>query len=185
MRVKPWHDKWVPDLFKARLRHDCFMVVALAALLAVVGFVILMRLLWLKGGSPRYSGLITVAAAALVLGLALLAASGRLHWLAALGAALLPFLRQGLGLLRFFPLLRSLGGSGRRSSQGAGSGRARAGVMSRSEALEILGLGQHPTREEIYAAHRRLIQKLHPDRGGSKYLAQQINEAKERLLEEL
>jgi DnaJ homolog subfamily C member 19 len=168
------------------------MVIALAALLAVVAFVVLIRLLWLKGGAPGYSGLITVAAAALVLGLAVLAATGRLHWLAAVGAAILPFLRQGFGLLRFFPLLRSLGG-GRRSggaggagsSEGGSFGRARAGKMSRSEALEILGLGQQPSREDILAAHRRLIQKLHPDRGGSNYLAQQINEAKERLLREV
>lgn len=57
--------------------------------------------------------------------------------------------------------------------------------MTRAQALEILGLGGEASREEIQAAHRRLIQKLHPDRGGSKYLAQQLNEAKARLLDEV
>lgn len=162
------------------------MIIALAALLAVVGFVTLIRLLWRSGGPGRFSGLVTVAAAALVLGLAVLAATGRLHWLAALGAAIVPFLRQGLGLLRFFPLLRSLGGTRQRSDGAQGSQRRPRGVaMSRSEALETLGLAGQPTREEILAAHRRLIQKLHPDRGGSNYLAQQINEAKERLLQDV
>lgn len=60
-----------------------------------------------------------------------------------------------------------------------------AGTMSRERALEILGLGPQPSRDDVLAAHRRLIQRLHPDRGGSTYLTQQLNEAKERLLGDL
>jgi DnaJ homolog subfamily C member 19 len=160
------------------------MLVVLATLLAVVAFVILIRLLWLSGPPGRYSTTITLAAALLVMGLAVLAASGRLHWMAAVGAALLPFMRQGMRLMRFFPLLRSLGGRGRGGGEQARSQRRSGGAMSRSEALEILGLGTQPTREEVLAAHRRLMQKLHPDRGGSNYLAQQLNEARDRLLED-
>tara|TARA_R100001143_G_scaffold32201_2_gene31083 strand:+ start:7958 stop:8728 length:771 start_codon:yes stop_codon:yes gene_type:complete len=55
-------------------------------------------------------------------------------------------------------------------------------TMSESLALEILGLETGATREEIVAAHRRLMQKLHPDRGGSPYLAQRLNEARDVLL---
>jgi DnaJ homolog subfamily C member 19 len=163
------------------------MLIVLATLLAVVAFVVLIRLLWLTSGPGRYSSMITMAAVLLVMGLAVLAASGRLHWLAAVGAALLPFLRQGLGLLRWFPLLRNFGnrpGAGGRE-RGDGQRRHRSGAMSRSEALEVLGLGTQPSREEILAAHRRLVQKLHPDRGGSTYLTQQLNEARDRLLEDL
>ena len=54
--------------------------------------------------------------------------------------------------------------------------------MSLDEAREILGLGSNPSRDEIIEAHRRLMQKVHPDRGGSTYLAQQLNEAKRILL---
>ncbi|HEY6529511.1 MAG TPA: molecular chaperone DnaJ [Cellvibrionaceae bacterium] len=50
------------------------------------------------------------------------------------------------------------------------------------EALDILGLSGTPTKNDILAAHRKLIHKLHPDRGGSDYLASQVNAARDQLL---
>jgi hypothetical protein len=55
-------------------------------------------------------------------------------------------------------------------------------TMGRSEALAMLGLSDDATKEDIITAHRKLIQKLHPDRGGNDYLAAQINQAKDLLL---
>jgi len=54
--------------------------------------------------------------------------------------------------------------------------------MTRQEALATLGLQEGTTEEEIRAAHRRLILRMHPDAGGSAALAARINRAKDVLL---
>lgn len=54
--------------------------------------------------------------------------------------------------------------------------------MTRAEALAILGLVGEPSHDEVVAAHRKLMQKLHPDRGGNDYLAGKINAARDYLL---
>ena len=54
--------------------------------------------------------------------------------------------------------------------------------MNRQQALAILGLDEAATKKEITKAHKRLMQKLHPDIGGSEYLASKINQAKSFLL---
>jgi hypothetical protein len=158
------------------------MLLPIAALLAITAFIILMRLLWLNYRPGRAVTLITVAAAVLIGSLALLAATGRLPWIAAIGAALLPFLRRGVGLLRYLPWLRQLFGAYQSTRSRGNTQRPGASHMTRADALEILGLSGNPSKKAIIEAHRRLMQKVHPDRGGSNYLAAQLNEAKQVLL---
>lgn len=159
----------------------------LLALLAVVTAVLLVRAIWQARRSGDWGTLFAVLAAVLVLALAALAATGRLNWIAALAAAFIPFIRRLLGLLQYLPLIRRLFGAGATGSRPGATGGARrpAAGMSRDQALEILGLGPRPSREDIVGAHRRLMQKVHPDRGGTNFLAQQLNEAKRILLDDL
>lgn len=112
------------------------------------------------------------------------------------GAALLLLLVVSLRFgARVLPLVAPLalwliGGLLRRPQAPREPGRTNAGRsatrrsgMSRDEALQVLGLTAGASEEQIRAAHRQLIKKLHPDQGGSSLLAQQVNEAKQVLLE--
>ncbi|MBT3661764.1 MAG: molecular chaperone DnaJ [Rhodospirillaceae bacterium] len=61
---------------------------------------------------------------------------------------------------------------------------APSGTMGRAEAFQVLGLDESAGPDDIKDAHRRLISGLHPDHGGSDYLAAKINQAKDILLGE-
>ena len=159
-------------------------MIRILIILALLGF-LLWGLRWFMATPPRQvvqtlkgrGGVILLAALIL---LALLAHNWIVPVLAAVAVRALPYLP------RLWPLIERLlqrQAHDRTKREGGGSaGAGQAMPETVAQAYQILGLKPGATREEIIAAHRRLMQKVHPDRGGSDFLAAQINRAKEILL---
>ncbi|HEY8568839.1 molecular chaperone DnaJ [Microbulbifer sp.] len=141
---------------------------------------------------------------ALALGAVLLAVTGRLHWVGAAIAVVLPLLNRlwrtfGRHLPWIAPLIakhaqaraekqKADNGKSQNESEARGDHRtttSREPELTVEEARKILSVSAHASREEIIGAHRKLIQKFHPDRGGNDYLASRINAAKALLLKQL
>jgi hypothetical protein len=77
---------------------------------------------------------------------------------------------------------RTLGPDWRQEAASKGDPPRGAEELTRDEAFAILGIEPGATEQEIILAHRRMMQKVHPDRGGSDYLAAKVNRAKDMLL---
>lgn len=121
--------------------------------------------------------------------LLVLAVTGHLNLITAAIAGLIALLPRAMQLLKYLPFLSKIFQQHR---QGSNSGQQQANHeqsaprgkqrMSREQAMEVLNLKAGFTRQDVIQAHRRMMQKVHPDRGGSDYLAAQINQAKDTLI---
>ena len=73
---------------------------------------------------------------------------------------------------------------GSNSGANTGAGARTGSRMSVEEAWDVLGLRPGASAEEIRAAHRRLMQAAHPDKGGSDWIAARVNQARDVLLKQ-
>lgn len=169
----------------------------------LIGLLALALLVWLlrsfARSDPQYMAMILTRMARTAGGIMTLAGAGVLG---ARGEILLALPLAGLGLSllgwpgrellasyldRRYPRWRedvhNDTASGRRSQpHPPGNPPPPPGKMTEQEAYQILGLQPGASADEIGRAHRALIKKLHPDQGGSTYLAARVNEAKDVLL---
>ncbi len=115
--------------------------------------------------------------------LLLLALSGHLNLITAVIAGALAMTPRLLQFTKYIPFIQQRFRSGRqRNDQNQQPVSPDEMNASKQQAYKILGLKPGCSREAIITAHRRIMQKVHPDRGGSDYLAAQINQAKDMLL---
>ena len=128
---------------------------------------------------------------AIVFGFVLfMALTGRIHFIAAIVTGLFPFVRKIVPFLRYIPFVRRFVKNVRvedtdknDDSYSRKAAASNSSIMTRAQALDVLGLEEGGASEkDIVDAHRRLMQKFHPDRGGNHYLAAQLNRAKDTLL---
>ena len=103
--------------------------------------------------------------------------AGRAHWITGLIAGLIAVASRLSQLAVYFPVLKALLPKEPSATDAAGLGE-----MTRQQAAQILGVSIDAKTDDVKQAHKRLIQKLHPDRGGSEVLAKQINQARDVLL---
>ncbi|MDT8451911.1 MAG: molecular chaperone DnaJ [Gammaproteobacteria bacterium] len=169
----------------------------MSRLLIIIAVIAIAYVVWFKikkakGAEKKKLMVWSIAGGAIAI-LGFLAITGRLTFITAAFTGLIAMLPKAMQLVRYLPILNqfrqqaknSTGQQAGQGQQGPGQNRKAANnsnVMSQKQAREILGLKGEAGKEEIIKAHKRMMQKVHPDRGGSDYLAAQINKAKETLL---
>ena len=144
----------------------------IGAVVLVVGLLLLNLLRSLKAQSLRLAGLAILLVGAMT-GVLFFVLSGRFGFAAPLGAL-------ALWVMRAYLLARQIKATG---AGDEGPQTASKGPMSRSEALDILGLQDGANADDIEEAYKALIMKNHPDQGGTDWLAARLNEARDTLLD--
>jgi len=151
-------------------------------ILAVIAVALLMWFKIKKAKAEEKKKLVVWTVISIVIAvLGILAITGKLNVITALIGGLIALIPKAMHLLRYLPLINRFR---QQASQKSGQKQASTNkaAMSKEQACEILGIKLGCSKDEIIIAHRRMMQKVHPDRGGSDFLAAQINQAKDTLL---
>lgn len=78
----------------------------------------------------------------------------------------------------------TIAGAGDQHKDTASAPRQSKSTMTRAEALEVMGLSEGASRQDIKDAYKKLMAQIHPDRGGTDWMAAKLNEARRILLDE-
>ncbi len=112
-----------------------------------------------------------------IVAVVLLVVMGRLHWIGAIVAAVAASIKTLLPIIiKVLPFLNGIQKN---------SPKDQASHLDLDKAYEILGVKPNASKEEIISAHRKLMTKVHPDKGGNDFLAAQLNAAKELAIKAL
>ena len=143
-------------------------------------------LIWFKikkaKGEEKKKLIIWSIAGSVIAVLGFLAVTGRLNFITAAITGAVALLPKAAQLLRYLPILNKVRQQASSSNQQRNSQAPSQTAMNHKQACDVLGIPTDASKEEIIKAHKRMMQKVHPDRGGSDYLAAQINQAKDTLL---
>ena len=151
---------------------------------AAIAYLLWFKIKKAKGEEKKKLIIWTIAGSAISV-LGFLAITGRLNFINAAITGAVALLPKAVLLARYIPILnhfrKQATNSDHQQNQHSQQSPSQT-AMSPKQACEILGIDPDASKEEITMAHKRMMQKVHPDRGGSDYLAAQINQAKDTLL---
>ncbi len=114
--------------------------------------------------------------------LLLLVATGRAPWIMGVLAGLLAIASRAAQFVQYVPLFKKIYDDLNGNTAQTGSAAPQNQTMSRQDAADLLGVDVNASADEVRLAHKKLMQKIHPDRGGSDALAKQVNQAKDILI---
>lgn len=158
----------------------------MARIIILIAILAIALILWHKigktRGAERKQLILWTVVGSVIAALSILAVTGHLNIITAMIASAIALLPKLAQFVRYIPFISRLYAQNKQQD-GQQTPPARGKQkMSRDEAMEILALKPDHSADDVTQAHRRMMQKVHPDRGGSDYLAAQINQAKETLL---
>ncbi len=155
-------------------------------LLLLIALAALAVSIWLKRLpiTERKQALWRVAVPLGVLLLVFAVITGRLHWIVAALGGMAGLLQRLNVVARCYALFKGQSTSSEKNTEDRKETRATSDLMNKADAYAVLGLPPGASEEEIIEAYRRLMQRMHPDRGGSSHLTQKIIQAKKILISE-